>query len=226
MLIFLIILLWGYMILLKEKKYLMASNKIDSIKFNGPIYSLFPDSGFKEIIDYAHIRNISVTTGSILEQLYILSIGDSSLLNKIYLKKYKEIGDACSFGLKLVAKFGVSETNVGLPGIRILKKSNKILVASDGITRNLPNKGHEKQQWCANIMDEIMTSKNFKNAIFEAPDPETITLLLEHYGPDINLLVVHSHAYLKLVRYDDTKLQKPPLYLSYNIVKFMKQLKF
>jgi hypothetical protein len=71
-----------------------------------------------------------------------------------------------------------------------------ILIASDGIAQNLPINGSKKERWCTAIMDELKSSEYFKNATFEASDPETITFLIERYGTDINLLVDHTHVYL------------------------------
>ncbi|CAG8558860.1 7576_t:CDS:2 [Funneliformis mosseae] len=128
-------------------------DKIESIKFDGPVYSLFPDSALKETIELIHRRNIEVSTGGLLEQLCVLGTGikDSSLSTKIYLKKCKEVGfdyleinnlfdniilersylsrivnNANSIGLKLKAKICIFKANMGIPGIQIFKTANKV----------------------------------------------------------------------------------------------------
>ena len=74
------------------KRYLSRSY-IDSLKFAGGSFTLYSESGLKEIIDLAHKHDVSVSTGGFIERVLLAqNIGNQKDLIDKYMRRCKELG--------------------------------------------------------------------------------------------------------------------------------------
>src|SRR6266498_1002357 len=93
--------------------------------------------------------------------LEVNNLFDNIFLDQSHISRISK--DANSIGLKLEAKICISEANIGIPGIRILKKSNDSVVQSKFCSSDDDNEYHSDDMDSNWDSDDDATSKEEKD---------------------------------------------------------------
>jgi phosphosulfolactate synthase (CoM biosynthesis protein A) len=195
---------------------------IDSVKFAGGAFALYPDEVLRKFIDTCHRYNVLVSTGGYIEHVLVQGREKAER----YIDVCKEYG------------FDIVELSAGFisipPGdwLRLcehtIRKGLKakpevgVLFGAGGDTKNVGASERKDPSWAIELarrfieagaylvmvesegitenVPELRTAvpAAFINALgteklmFEAADPQVFKWYIKNYGPDVNLFVDHS----------------------------------
>ncbi len=195
---------------------------VDSLKFAGGAFTLFPDEALRGILDTAHDYDVKVSTGGFME--YVLTQGADAV--DAYIEACKRVGfDIVELSagfitlptddwLRLVERvqragltakpeigvlFGAGgdtpEAQVGDvqdPEFAIQQAERFLDAGAPSIMIESEGITENVARWRTDVVAKVIARLGLEEVMFEAADPQVFAWYVQNYGPDVNLFVDHS----------------------------------